>query len=399
MVARLSIGLVLVISWTVFSCVGQPQNDGVFRFRCPDQCYCGMFPDHEVQCPRFDPLVKIDFKPPSYVKLQCESTEQDVYNRIPDLNLGEIVTFKMQSCPLPVGRSLASIPERLNTTKIRFFAYQASPHQDNALFRKQHFVGFKDLERLLISDNSQNELPVDMFDEMVNLRWLQLKSNRDHLHPDIFSKLRNVEALELAMNLKQIESGLFASQSKLETLSLWGNQLRNLTKVSFKDVPGVVDLDLSANNIESLEPETFSHLLKLKSLNLNANNFSTLPPNLFANNSELIEVKLLDNRQQLAELPAGLFAHLPKLQRLYIRAQVTQVPEDLIAGSVNLSILFMDRNQLTVIPPKMLQDQVRLEELSLVDNKLMRLDDNLFQSTRALRVLRLSYNHLFNISA
>lgn len=372
------------------------------KFNCPesDQCHClNVFSEYEVQCPHYDPHVTMHIKQPAYIHIQCISNNETAYQEIPQMSLGEISKLQIQGCPLPIGRSLVSIAEKFNATKIRTLIFQTYSYMGNPLFRRQHFSGFKDLQRLVLTDTAQTEFPSDLFDDLGTLNWLQLKSSREYLPKDIFSKLPNVQVFELAMKLRNLEEGLFANQKMVRTLGLWGNQLQNLTKDSFKDLTTVLDLDLSSNSMETLNAEVFTPLVNLENLNLNSNNFSSLPDGLLATNKELFEFKMLHNRQPLKTLPSGLLSNKPKLNRVYLRAELESLPDDLFAGSPNISIINLESNRLEQLPAKLLHDQSNLQELILRHNKLTHLDDDLFQGTGALRILHLSHNQLLNISA
>lgn len=394
--------IVQILSTATILTQSRSIDGSVGQFSCPDtdQCHCAkVISEFEVQCPHYDPDVTIKINPLSYIYLHCIKHSEDVYSRIPPLNVGRVEQLQLQGCPLPAGRSLAAVAEKFNATNIRTLRYQIYGHIENPLFRRQHFSGFKDLQRLLISDNSQSEFPPDLLDDLEGLSWLQLRSSREYLPVGIFKNVPNLQYLELHMKLQKIEDGLLTNQKSLIQLSLWGNQLHNLTKDSFKDVVSIRELDLGVNNIQHFDPEVFSHLINLENLNLNANNFSSLPVNLFAHNPMLKEVRLMDNRQPIETLPAGLFANLTQLTSLSIRAGVKSLPEDLIQGSLNMSTLVLERNQLATLPPRFLADQVNLGELNMQYNNLTDLDDSLFTNTRLLKILRLSYNRLLHISA
>lgn len=371
------------------------------RFVCPesDQCHClNVFPEHEVQCPPYDPHVSMHIKQPSYIRIQCISHNETAYQEIPKMNLGDIEKLQLQDCPLPHGRSFFSIAERFNATKIRTLRFQTYSYMGNHLFHRQHFAGFKNLQRLVLTDTAQTDLPSDLFDDLGSLNWLQLKSNREYLPRDILSKLPNVQVVELAMKLRNIEEGLFANQKMIKNLGLWGNHLTNLTKDSFKGLESVLDLDLSANGMETLNEGVFEPLVNLKQLNLNSNNFSSLPEGLLENNIELVEFKMLNNRQVLKTLPSGLLSNKQQLKRVYLRGDLEFLPENLFMGSTNISMINMEGNKLEKLPEKLFKDQHSLTDLVLSHNKLIHLDDYLFEGTGALRTVHLSHNQLLNIS-
>lgn len=372
------------------------------KFNCPetDQCHCmNVFSYYEIQCPLYEPHVTMHIKPPENIELTCISNNYTAYTHIPQMNLGDIAMMKIVGCPLPIGLSLTSVTQKFNATRIRALYYRSYSHMENPSFRRQHFTGFPDLQKLYINDESQNEYPSDLFDDLENLKWLQLKSNREHLPKDLFTKLTNLHSLELSMKLKYIDDGMFANQKSLQNLGLWGNQLHNLSKDSFKDLELLNDLDLSSNNIQSFNPEVFSHLKNLKNLNLNANNFSSLPEGLLAENTELVEFKVLNNRQPLQTLPSSLLANKTKLENVFIRTDLKRIPEDLFIGSDAITVIKLEQNQLEKLPSKIFIDQVKLMELYLQNNQLTDLDDDLFETTRALQVLNLSHNQLMNISS
>ncbi|XP_063706924.1 protein toll [Culicoides brevitarsis] len=372
------------------------------RFVCPEGDYCtcdNMSPEYEIQCPRIDPHVHLRILQPAYIMVQCFSYNETAYEEIPRMNLGEIQKLHFQQCPLPQGRSLHSIAEHFNASRIRTLIFQMPSYAGNVRLHRAHLSGFQHLQRLSITDNTQTELPSDLFDDLGTLNWLQLKSGREYLPQDIFSKLPNLQVIELAMKLREFNPKMFVNQKNIRTLNLWGNRLSNLSKDSFENLASVVEMDLSSNGLETLNVGIFDPLRNLMNLNLNANNFSSLPENLLAQNTEMHEFRMLNNRQQLKALPAALLANKPKLNKVLIRADVEELPEDLFAGSKNIVTIGMDGNKLQKLPPKLLQDQSELQELDLKHNQLVHLDEYIFAGTRSLRIVHLSYNQLLNISS
>lgn len=372
------------------------------RFNCPSTTSCSctyIFNDYEISCPEIQPSVIVKTAPGEKVEIECMSTDEKVYTKLPEMNLGDVTSVQFRRCPLPMGSSLHRILERLGVRRTRTMVFLSYGADLGGSLVRQHLSGLHELQRLVLSGNGLSELPDDLFDDVGNLTWLDLRSNKVHLPVNIFRNLHKLEYLELGYNnLNKLENGIFRNQHNLKHLNLWGNNLQHLTKDSFLGVSSIVELDLSDNKIETLQPDVFEHLTNLTNINLNANRFSSLPTGLFSKNKNLKQIRLMDNRIALESLPSGFLSALPELEEVNIRCNVKSVPGNMFTGSSNIRNVTMASNALTMLPAELFADQTNLLDLDLSDNQLYELPDDILMNTRSLIVLRLSNNQLSKIS-
>lgn len=373
------------------------------RFNCPTttSCSCSyMLNDYEISCPEIDPSVIVKVEPGKYVQIDCMTTDEKVYTKLPEMSIGDITQVQFRRCPLPIGSSIHRILDRLGVRRTRSLIFLSYGADLGGSLVRQHLGGLHELQRLVLSGNGLSNLPEDLFDDVGNLTWLDLRSNKVHLPVDIFRNLHKLEYLELGYNnLNGLESGVFRNQHNLKHLNLWGNNLQHLARDSFQGVSSIVELDLSGNNIEILQPDVFEFLNNLTNINLNANRFSSLPIGLFGKNKQLKQIRLMDNRVELETVPSGFLSELPSLEEVNIvRCNMKTVPNDLFRDSPNIRNITMSANALAKLPSGLFADQRNLLDLDFSDNQLYELPDDLFVNTRSIIVLRLSNNQLNGIS-
>lgn len=366
-----------------------------------DSCLCGcenveIPPTYEVSCPIEQRAVKIHFVPRDYAVIEC-STINDEYNRIPHMEIGKIEKVMIKGCKLPEGSSLLAVLKRLGIDSVRSL-FLANERKDfpNSLI-KDHFRGLNDINRLSISAARQSELPDNLFEEVPDLKWLELKNSKIERMKNALSKLVKLESLEITgTSLTQLEEGTFENLTNLQTLSLWSNKLEKITKEDFRGLSSLLLLDLLNNKIDRLDADAFSHLEKLTQINLNKNLFTTLPEGLFSNNHNLREVRLIYNN--ISVLPPALFANITELRFVYLSSSGIQtVPDDLFANSSNISNITLSDNRIEELPDTIFRDLVNLERLVVRYNALTSLGQDLLMNCRKLRHLDLSFNDIDSI--
>lgn len=303
-------------------------------------------------------------------------------------------TVHISGCPLPTEHSIKlsfKIFENSSVNSLEWY----SP----SVFNRQHFNGFEDLEQMNLKENGLTELPEDLFNDLTNLRMLDLTSNKLNLTMNIFANLKKLEFLKLGHNnLKMLEEGVFKNQNKLKILDLRSNNLKNLTKGSLDGLSSLRHLDLSLNQIETFQSDIFSNLIRLDDLRLNENHFKSLPEKLFKYNKELISLTMKENRIPMEKLPSGFLTNLNKLKSVTISCGLSTLQDDLFKGLENLSYITFDYNNLTTVPVNLFADQRNLHELNLNHNQLSYLPNGLLAHSNALTELKLSNNQLVEFS-
>lgn len=395
------LGLVLLVSFSAGSPLDHIARNS--SFICPDRmkCICedvGSY--HEIGCPTHEQQILVRVQPSMYVHIECLTMDAEAYLKLPLMAVGETPMVQIRRCPLPAsGSSLKAILDHLGIKRVRSLSLTSYNGNLGSTLARPHLHGLIDLERLIISGSGLTDLPEDLFNDIGNLTWLDLRSNKVNLPVNIFRNLDKLLYLELGMNnLKNLEHGIFHNQKQLRYLNLWNNDLQYLNKDIFNGSTSVLELDLSSNKFVTLEPDVFSLLENMSDINLSANHFTSLPIGLFNANKNLSKIRLNENRVPLKTLPAGLFANLTQLETVSLICGLETIPSDLFRGSHNIKHLSLTKNNLAALPASIFADMSNVLDIDLQFNQLTELDDMLFEATTSLQVLWLSHNRLQRIS-
>ncbi|XP_074037784.1 toll-like receptor 7 [Leptinotarsa decemlineata] len=132
------------------------------------------------------------------------------------------------------------------------------------------------LEVLTIRTNRIMDIESNAFDNMTNLRELDLGFNNSESIPDSINNLKSLTTLTLHYNrLKSISPYFFSSLNKLQIFDLLGNQLRTITPNTFNGLQSLEDLNLENNILTNLDLQTvLSDLKSLKTIKLSNNSFT-----------------------------------------------------------------------------------------------------------------------------
>ncbi|XP_044004102.1 uncharacterized protein LOC122849466 [Aphidius gifuensis] len=156
---------------------------------------------------------------------------------------------------------------------------------------KDIFTGFENVERLYLCWNRLYYLESGTFDNLLNLKILDIRFNHlTSLPKDIFIGLKNLEELDLSYNrLYYLESGTFSNFSNLKNLSISDNNLTALSSDIFNGLEKLKVLHLDYNKLNTLQRDLFSNLLNLQHLNIAYNNLTALSSDIF--NSGLAQLR------------------------------------------------------------------------------------------------------------
>lgn len=140
---------------------------------------------------------------------------------------------------------LSSIPLDIpaNTRTFLFLNNQLSTLSGQAL------SNLSDLQTLDLSNNFLDQLPQNVFRDLVNLTELQLRNNSiRNLDKDLLQNMALLQRLDLSVNgLAQIPSGIFDDLASLRWLSLRSNRLQNLDRVTFEPLVSLQQLQVGDN--------------------------------------------------------------------------------------------------------------------------------------------------------
>ncbi|KAJ2947654.1 hypothetical protein O0L34_g17457 [Tuta absoluta] len=369
---------------------------------CPSNpnCVCGGTLAVELNCNIDGRRVEINLLPNTYINIKCINTTNLDYKKLPKCanyeNTFKSVSFK--DCPLP-HTSFKDVLTDIGVSRTMALIFQNDKNL-SGYFDKKHFTGLQNLTKLLLSVNGMKNLPNNLFEDINQLTWLNIRSYSINLSEELFKPLERLETLEISHNhMTNISSNLFSHLTFLRKLSLWQSNVTWFSKDFFTGVDVLEELDLSSNGLNELPSSIFKPLSKLKKLTLFANKFSSLPQNLFKNNDELETVIILNNDVELRELPKSLFAGLPNLKHIHVqRCGLKKIPQDVFANSAKITNISLAYNEIATLPEAIFNDQINLLELDLSHNNLKSLEPKIFSSLVRLEKLDLSYNSLVKLS-
>jgi len=346
---------------------------------------------YELLCPQLTVQINLH----DSVQLQCIN-DYSKYSTLSGLYIGDVERFVLRLCPLP-DTSIRDLMANIGIKKIKMLQIQSYGSFNDSL-KKKHFEKLYYVTSLSLNNNGLTSLPSDIFEDMGNLTWLDMKYNYVDLPKEIFYFTPKLEVLELGKNnLTHLKPGIFKGLERLRLLNLWGNELKNLTRPVFSDVPNLESLDLNSNQMETIRPDLFADLIKLKRLNLYANAFISLPQGLLSRNIELEEFQMHENKRSV-HLPPGFLANLTQIKMVRLSGcKMTSLPEDMFYGAKSIDHLHLNRNLLTTLPDKIFIDLEELEYLDLSQNQISSLPEGLFMRTSRLKTLKLYYNQIAEI--
>ncbi|KAH8383043.1 hypothetical protein KR009_006458 [Drosophila setifemur] len=365
---------------------------------------CGCDPimsEYEIQCPANAeyPKFRLGIQPSrNFVQIVCNLTDTSDYKQLPKLRIGETDIVQIQRCLLPGHTPIARILDVLGVPTPKMLIFESDNLGMN--ITRQHLERLHGLKRLRFTSRRPTHIPANLLSDLRNLSALELRANIAEMPAHLFDNLENLESIEFGSNqLKHLPPGIFGKMPKLKHLNLWSNQLSNLSKHDFEGANSVVDIDLHANGIETLPHDVFSLMPNLMEINLSANLFKSLPEGLFEHNKRLQQVRLSNNRVTLSTLPSRLFANQPDMKVLILKADLEELPEDLLEHSTGITNISLSPNMLSTLPEKLFEHQVNLLNLDLSQNMLIDLPDRLFENTTQLRDLNLEDNMLTEITS
>ncbi|XP_040921905.1 toll-like receptor 13 [Toxotes jaculatrix] len=240
-------------------------------------------------------------------------------------------------------------------------------------------MAFSDMKTLLETVNSsltslrmnamKHNLPVliNTSCTIPTMSTLYLRRNKlTSVSSDLFKLCINVTELDLTENrIQNNHRDAFRSLQSLRILSLRHNRLSSVPR----NLPTLVELDLSSNKINKLKCDDFANQTKLRQLSLYQNSISALSDCVFKDLIRLQVLKLQTNH--MSNLNGAFKKYLP-----------------------NLRELLLNQNELNVITYGEFQGLQSLQNLSLMQNQISKLEDGCFIGLTNLINLLLQNNHI-----
>lgn len=208
----------------------------------------------------------------------------------------------------------------INATKLKKFNSYRNKVQK--LGGKGFVASGESLEELLLSTNTIEEIDVDAFVGLNNLKELFILDNLIvSIPPGTFRDLKRLEYLNVGYNkLTELSGELFFGLESLKEIYLFWNKFTTLEAESFKTLPKLQTLGFHSNPLEDVHINAFSGLESLKDLQLNNNALKQLNEGAFWGLENSLETLRLSSNQ-LQTFNAAMWSGLNSLKELQIQMQ------------------------------------------------------------------------------
>ncbi|XP_072361915.1 relaxin receptor 1 [Scyliorhinus torazame] len=181
------------------------------------------------------------------------------------------------------------------------------------LFRDLH-----QLEWLIIDNNLIGSITQKTFVGLKSLFFLYMMNNSLEHIPSICTVLPELNWLDMEGNhLVSIDKKSFQTCSKITVLVLRNNKIRYIKEDAFSTMPLMVELDLSSNQIQELSPSIFRDFEHLQQLNLSHNPMNYIHKDQF---DHLVTLKSLDlDGINIFNMQNRIFKNLGNLSHIYFK--------------------------------------------------------------------------------
>ncbi|XP_069056169.1 toll-like receptor 3 isoform X2 [Pleurodeles waltl] len=280
------------------------------------------------------------------------------------------------------------------------------------------FQPLKNLENLIMDENSFSGITEHMFFGLISLKYLSLcrcsiglktitnttfssltdsplisinltESGISELRSGAFSQLKHLKVLEVGRNNidQDLTGDVFKGLDNIEVIYISYNKRLTLTSDSFRFVPSLQRLlmrKLAMTNLD-LSPSPFRALQNLTVLDVSNNNIANIQENIF---DGLLNLKILNlEHNNLARFwksanPGGPVLFLKGLRGLnIIRLSyngLDEIPLAAFKGLSQLKQLELQSNMLNLLRPSLFEDQVSLTVLNLQKNLITTVEKYVF---------------------
>lgn len=155
-----------------------------------------------------------------------------------------------------------------------------------------------------------------------------------------------VQVLDMSNNMVlELGKDAFNSEGLINLQKLFARNcsIMRVDKDAFRDLPLIIELDLSDNNIHVLHPTTFRDPFRLRLINLNRNMIRILPNGLFSNMVYLQAVQF--NECLITQIEPETFYNLTKFNSLELSGnQLINLNSEILESVPNLVNLDITNN-------------------------------------------------------
>ncbi|XP_052765949.1 protein toll-like [Mya arenaria] len=290
---------------------------------------------------------------------------------------------------------------------------------------KNTFKYLDDLAILALRNNSIKYLPIDVFEYLRNIIWINLDGTAiqtiSHQH---FCICTNLQFLQIrSSNLTNINdiadvqypeqrcsfkllsftldsniflnmtSELFKHYSMHGVLSIANTSLSELKQDYFIGLENVLFLSLENNKIKIIPQDVFNATSKsLQGIRLSSNFITEIDIEKSFRNLSLISLFLESNKIQNV---SGTFRIFPDIFEIHLNDnKIRKLPQDAFTNLTNLQILDLGNNKLNSVPSSLFSGLTSLKRLNMSDNNIETLPEGIFQDLNTVATLSMT-NNLF----
>ncbi|KAM3612521.1 uncharacterized protein V6R79_009619 [Siganus canaliculatus] len=280
-------------------------------------------------------------------------------------------------------QNLSSVPLDLDTGLRRL-------DLSNNFIRQLHTLALPHLEQLDLSSNQLDLISEGTFQNLVQLKELDLSRNELYNNLDSNSKalqsISRLKTLDISMNGLNNDAVERYLQNKpfLDQLNLTGNVLTRLSPNLFKESKMLRSITIDDNQISVIEKGTFEQLRQLEMLSLAQNNLAFICDfklaqvkylNLSRNSVEFF-LTLEDNQLyslEVLDLSHNKLLYFPivpkisNLKYLYLQNNMVGTLNSEAVMVTETNALYMDITKTTIVQKNMLHSNWRLIPLIFID--------------------------------
>uniref|UniRef100_A0A1Y1LF69 TIR domain-containing protein n=1 Tax=Photinus pyralis TaxID=7054 RepID=A0A1Y1LF69_PHOPY len=255
---------------------------------------------------------------------------------------------------------------------------------------------------LLGMDNNLLEgIHPEAFRNCSSLQDLNLNGNVLSAVPLALKNMRLLRTVDLGENsISALEEPGFRGMNNLYGLRLIGNQLQNISKRAFADLPALQILNLARNKIQRIEHGAFESSPTLQAIRLDANLLTDIN-GLFADIPSLLWLNISDNQLEwfdYALIPRGLqwldmhknnvkeignhYALDLELQLQTLDASFNKLTKlSSVSVPSSIELLFLNDNLISVVEPHTFLRKTNLTRADLYANQIVSMDLNALRLT------------------
>ncbi|XP_047990231.1 toll-like receptor 7 [Leguminivora glycinivorella] len=262
------------------------------------------------------------------------------------------------------------------------------------------FSNTREIREIYMQNNELETLPKRIFNRLEQLLVLDLSANKlkgDRIEDETFGGLIRLVVLDLSHNaVGRVAAHMVKDLFFLQILNLGNNSIAHIDDNAFAPLFNLHTLNLGQNKLQAIEEHVFNGLFILNKLNLNNNLLSYISENAFRNCSDLKELDLSSNK--LTSIPEAIL-QLPFLKSLDLGENLlTEIKNNSFHNLSQLTGLRLIDNQIGNLTAGMFWGLTSLQVLNMAKNKIQSIETETFQKNTQLEAVRLDSNFISDIN-